>query len=192
MKTLLDIFVRGVPAPMPRHRTAIVFGHTQEYYPEKYPRDDPQGRGGMKLPWLVWREAIERTVNSQHRPAKVEGPIRMDIDFYFPRPERLCKPSSPRGQIRHITKPDGYDNCAKLIGDTLTKCGVWVDDCQVCAGEITKWYHAMGDATGARISICLLEDPAPAMFDDVDVRPTELREREVPAAPVRPAPRSEP
>ena len=163
MKELLSIFVRGDPQPMPRARAGIVAGHVHMYTAERYGRDDTLGRSGHKLPWLVWKEAVVRTILSQHRPAKVQGPIRLDCDFYLPRPDRLCKPGSPRGRILHAQKPD-KDNLEKLIMDALTTTEVYADDGQVCQGEPQKWYHALGDATGARIVVTLLSDPEEGLF----------------------------
>jgi Holliday junction resolvase RusA-like endonuclease len=182
---------------MPRPRSSIIAGHVHVYTPTRYPKDDPQGRGGRDLPWYVWKKAIMRTVLSQYRPAQVEGPIRLDVDFFLPRPDRLLTPSAPKGRLYHTQRPD-VDNMVKVVQDAMlppTKdgegggVGVYRDDGQVCQGEPQKWFPAIGDATGARIVVTLLEDVAPTMFDDQDILPTELRERE--AAPARPPARSE-
>ncbi len=79
-----------------------------------------------------------------------EGPVEIDIDFYFPRPQYMLKPKYPRGAIYHTSRPD-RDNCEKAVLDALKECGLFKDDSQVCTGTVTKWYVAVGMSAGAKI-----------------------------------------
>lgn len=87
------------------------------------------------------------------------GPVRVDIDFMFPRPKAHFRTGKHAGELRpdapvwHTSKPD-RDNAEKAVLDCLTQLGVWRDDCQVCAGEVTKRYS---NRPGATIAITKLE-----------------------------------
>jgi Holliday junction resolvase RusA-like endonuclease len=84
-----------------------------------------------------------------------EGPLRIDINVYFPRPQRLMRAKDPDFAIWHTSKPD-RDNIDKGILDAL-KGIVFVDDAQVCMGEIRKYYHEKGGRPRAEIRILVLE-----------------------------------
>ena len=157
---LLSVFVRGLPAGMPRPRARAIpnghGGHIATVY-------QPTTEDGHTLPWKAWHDAILRTVRSCHRGQALEGLMRLDCDVFFTRPERLLKPKSPLGKIGHGSKPDG-DNVWKLIADALTEAEVWKDDSQISECEIRKYYVARGDASGARIVVTRLDDPEPCIF----------------------------
>mgnify|MGYP003388238820 CR=1 FL=1 len=103
-----------------------------------------------------WKLSVN-VVALSRRPARpIEGPIRVDLTFYFSRPQRLLKKSSPRGPILHDIKPD-RDNLDKVVLDALTKAHFWHDDCQVCGGEIWKYYAAIGARPGVRIVVTPIE-----------------------------------
>jgi Holliday junction resolvase RusA-like endonuclease len=156
--------VRGEPQAQPRARArAIPLGgrwNGQQkwtatmYYAEK--------EDGKTLPWVYWRTQLEFAIHRAWKGPKLDEPLRLDIDFYFPRPLYLLKPSSPQAAIRMAVRPD-VDNCSKLAMDVLTKAGVWLDDGRVCCGECCKWYAAIGDSPGARIVVSTLADQ-PALF----------------------------
>jgi Holliday junction resolvase RusA-like endonuclease len=54
-------------------------------------------------------------------------------------------------------KPD-RDNLDKAVLDALTRCKFWLDDCQVCAGNISKQYTLVGVRPGVYISVWQLEE----------------------------------
>ena len=91
------------------------------------------------------------------------GLLRVDIDFYFARPQRLLGSKHAAGPIRKGSKPD-RDNLDKAVLDALTKAGLWEDDDQVCAGEPCKWSVAQGGVAGARVVVTALEESPPALL----------------------------
>jgi Holliday junction resolvase RusA-like endonuclease len=100
----------------------------------------------------AWKGDIARAAQ-RHRPARpIEGPIRVDIHFIFPRPKRLLKKKSPAGRIEHTAKPD-RDNLDKAALDCLTTLGFWPDDAAVCKGGPEKSYAAIGEQPGAHFII---------------------------------------
>lgn len=111
-----------------------------------------------------------------HKPAEpLEGPLRVDVDFFFPRPKRLMRRADPDGPIPHTAKPD-RDNCEKALTDALTQLGFWRDDAQVCAGEVRKFYTSKAGAPHARVSIeaIRLPEEAPAPVEKSNGRVATL------------------
>ena len=100
-----------------------------------------------------WKADVKRAYQSL--PAFGEplltGPLRVTIDIFLPRPKRLMRRADPDGPIPHTAKPD-RDNVEKAILDAL-KGIAFVDDCQVCAGEVRKFYHEKEGRPRAEIRI---------------------------------------
>jgi Holliday junction resolvase RusA-like endonuclease len=165
MSEVLNIYVRGEPQPRPRARARAIpiggkWNGQQKWTATFY---DLEKVDGKTLPWVYWRTQLEFAIRSKWHGEKLDEPIRLDIDFYFSRPQYLLKPSSPRSAIRMSVKPD-VDNCAKLVMDVITDADVWLDDGRVCCGEWCKWYAAIGDSPGARIVVSTLSKDDPALF----------------------------
>lgn len=68
----------------------------------------------------------------------LETPLRVDIDFVFPRPKRLWRKRDRDGLIWCPHKPD-RDNLDKAVLDAL-KGIIWEDDCLPVAGLLQKFY----------------------------------------------------
>ena len=118
-----------------------------------------------------WREKILATAR-RHPDFPREpwdGPIRVSIEAFFPRPKALNTRKHPRGEIRKNTKPDA-DNLVKAILDALTpprakrvtseaernvlrKGYLWIDDGQVHLGPVDRWYHAIDAGPGVIITV---------------------------------------
>ena len=76
---------------------------------------------------------------------------KMKIVWYFKRPQRLKRKSSPSGPIPHTMKPD-LDNLLKLPLDAM-KGHILVDDCKIYKMEIEKYYCALGGTPRMEIEI---------------------------------------
>ena len=149
MTTVKQLFgasfdVAGVPKAQPRPRAfARKMGDT--FVARVYEDGSAEGWKGLVL--LAARP---------HRPeSPLEGPVRVDITLWLPRPKRLLRRCDPDGVVWCTAKPD-RDNADKAILDTLTQDGWWRDDAQVCAGEIQKFYHPKNERPGAFIVVCEL------------------------------------
>lgn len=82
---------------------------------------------------------------AKHRPeAPFDGPLELYVAWHFP----LC--SDHRDGEFRTSKPD-TDNLQKLLKDTLTNLGYWVDDARV-AREIVEKYWARVPGIYVRIS----------------------------------------
>ena len=65
------------------------------------------------------RAIHERTDEGRSPWTFLEGPIRLSLAFYFPRPKSLPK------RVVANTKVVDVDKCARAIGDALSGVGTW-------------------------------------------------------------------
>lgn len=137
--TVCSVFIEGTPKPQPRHRVAKN-GHM--YYP---PSAD------------AWKDALALGLRPFVPTKPHEGPIRIDLDYFMPRPKRLMRKKDTDGIIPHTSKPD-IDNLNKLVLDVMVKIGLITDDAQVYYIVAFKWYHRKSGEPGAHISLSVLVD----------------------------------
>lgn len=134
------IEVSGDPKGQPRPRAFSRGGHARVF-------DSGSAEGWKSLIAFAARE---------HLPAvPLSGPVRVDVEFRFRRPQRLQKKSSPEGVIPHTARPD-RDNLDKAVLDTLTQIGFLQDDALVVEGTIKKHYTGINTGPGALIEIYTL------------------------------------
>lgn len=146
----IQFFVSGIPKAQPRMRAfSRNFGgkHVARVY-------DPGTAEG-------WKGAIALTARTHCPATPIDCALRLDIDFYFPRPKCLMRRKDPDGRIPHTAKPD-RDNCDKAVLDCLKTLGFFRDDAQICAGEPRKWYAAKDGMPGALIRLSDVLDLLPA------------------------------
>ena len=110
-----------------------------------------RGRDGKALPFIRNydpsagdKQTLHQIVQQHAPPKPLLGPLRVDLFLYFGyrkqdygsgRNAGILKPNAPQWKDTGKDR----DNCDKLILDALT--GVFfVNDSQVCAGEIIKKY----------------------------------------------------
>lgn len=87
---------------------------------------------------------------AQYRPEKpIEGPIRLSVEFCFPWRKSERKSTIALGRVPHTVRPDA-SNMIKMIEDTLTRAGFWIDDGQVAVLRVAK---AWGDNVGITVQI---------------------------------------
>ncbi len=134
--------VYGEPKPQPRARACRRGSHAGVY--------DPGTSDG-------WKSQIAIAARAFLPPAPIDGPVKLDVVFVFPRPGRLLRKKDPDGRILHTAKPD-RDNLDKAVMDALTAIGMWRDDALVCAGSPEKFYAARGEPSGAHIQISVFKE----------------------------------
>lgn len=165
--TLLNVGPSPKPTPAPRPKRVITFTAIGE--PKAQPRARSfalRGKGGKVVmkngqPIIMvheagtaenWKSQIALVAKNHVPMPPLSGPIRMDIQFLFPRPNAHYRTNGqlkPNAPIWHTKKPD-RDNCEKAVTDALKVLGMFCDDCQICAGEVSKKY---GPQPGATIRI---------------------------------------
>lgn len=145
MKQHITFFAQGEPKGQPRTRAfARKFGN--KWAARVFDNGSAE----------AWKSQIANA-GKEHIPFEPwDGPIRLKIVFYFPRPKAHfrangnLKDSAPHWCEK---KPD-FDNCAKACADALTILGFWRDDAQVVDAHIVKKYcQGAGYAMGALIEI---------------------------------------
>ena len=124
---LISTYVIGLPKGQPRAKACRRGAFAGVY--------DPGTADGWKL-------LVRHEVSKAWDRVRIDGPVKLALKFNFPRPKSHhrsngeLKPAAPNV---HTAKPD-CDNAAKAVMDALTNLGVWKDDSQVCALEVTKGY----------------------------------------------------
>ena len=145
-RTVATFRVAGDPKPQPRPRAFSRGGSARVY--------DPGTAEG-------WKGAIALAARDSLPATPLQGPIRVNATLMFRRPkahyiagkpERGLRPEAP---VYHTSKPD-RDNCEKALLDCLTQLRMWLDDGQVCGGEVVKVYSS---TPGVEIRIDVLGSP---------------------------------
>ncbi len=137
----INIFVPGRPKAQPRTRATARNGRAFVYDPGT--ADD-------------WKSLVMLALRSQSGRFSSGEPVKVFLQFFMPRPKRLCRAKDPAGPIPHTAKPDA-DNLAKAVMDAASVCGVWGDDRQVAGLYIEKYYTSKKGDDGMRIQIATAE-----------------------------------
>lgn len=147
---MIEFTVPGVPVSQPRVKATIRGAHAGVYTPTKTSTGRSNGVAEFKA--AIRLKAFE-VLNGR---ALLQGPLRVDVQFVFPRQSNRIWKSKPMPRYRKVTKPD-RDNLDKLLMDALTGV-LWVDDNQVCDGRIEKWHAAGDEVPHVRICVCECEE----------------------------------
>ena len=99
-------------------------------------------------------QKIIRLYASQHRPKEPwECPIYLQVDYFLERPARLNTKAHGAGAQYHDKRPD-LDNLQKGTQDAFK--GFWLDDSQIVALNIRKYYCPFGEKPWIAISMSKL------------------------------------
>ena len=132
------------------------------------PKGQPRGRatvsGGKPRVWTpgtaeAWKAAIANAAKPVLPREPIAYPVRLEIEVFFKRPQRLCRKKDPGHPLPHSGLPD-WDNAAKAIGDALVDIGMLDDDKWVTGGTVNKWYTCKGGRTGALIRVKRVDETA--------------------------------
>ncbi len=139
-----ELQIHGKPRPQPRAKARVVSGRAFIYTPSS-----------AKEWKLAVQSAFEEVV--YHSPLEqLRGPVKLTVDFFLPRPQRLCRKADPDETVWHICTPD-LDNLEKAVMDAITYSKLWKDDCQVCDKRSRKFYHSKSGKPGIRIKVEVLQ-----------------------------------
>ncbi len=128
----ISFFIVGAPVAQGRPRFARRGNFTKVY-------DPPKSR--------EWKEYVLAVAKQKIGKAPLlEGPLKMTLVFYMPRPKSL-----PKKVIHHIKKPD-VDNLVKGVKDALSGF-CYEDDKQVVDLRAIKKYAPIGEAGGVDVAI---------------------------------------
>lgn len=124
---IISFVVQGIPIPQPRQRHRIVEDHVQNYTPKRHPVQ-------------AFKMAARLAARQAYQGPPIAGPVRLSLLFLLPRPSRLVWKKKPMPREWCPCKPD-RDNLEKALLDAL-KGIIWIDDAQVCDGQVQKMYAA--------------------------------------------------
>lgn len=91
-----------------------------------------------------WREAVRKAAAQHLDDSGLDGPLRVSMDFYLPKPQRSKFGNYPAG------KPDA-DKLARAVNDALTDSGLIFDDSRIVSLHVRK--HWAIERTGVAITI---------------------------------------
>ncbi len=109
--------IQGVPIPLMRTRKTA----TRVYDPQKDIKE--------RLGWEI---------AAQHHLPMYTGPLRLEVEFYFPMAKSLSKKHSEMIGTYHVYKPD-LSNLIKLVEDVVQGI-IYKDDCIIAQINATKTY----------------------------------------------------
>lgn len=143
---MIAFHAHGLPKGQPRARAFAFKGKARVF--------DPGTAEG-------WKSQIAEAARPVLPAAPLTGPIRMNVDFFFPRPKAHYLKAGLRATapLWHRSKPDA-DNAAKAVMDALTTLRAWEDDAQVVELVVRKFYAKEIQNAGALVTIEALEGVA--------------------------------
>ena len=80
-----------------------------------------------------WREAVKWAAIEVLVGRGIEGPIEVEVDFYF------IHPKTGKRRTAHSVKPD-IDKLLRSTFDALKDAGVFEDDSRICSVQARKHY----------------------------------------------------
>ena len=136
----IDFFVAGIPKAQPRVKAFVRGGHAGVYTPDSAES---------------WKQAVRQQAVANAPESLVAHPIRVELDFFLPRPKAHYKRDGSLKadqSIWHTSKPD-LDNLIKAVTDAITDTQkVWLDDSQICEISATKTYALQQSGCSVRIN----------------------------------------
>lgn len=140
--------VPAVPVAQPRQRHRIVSTKLGGTFVSNYTP--------TKAPVNAFKATVRLAAATTHYGRPLEGPLRLDAEFVFPRPSNLRWKRRAMPRQRHWKKPD-RDNCEKALLDAMRGL-MFLDDAQVCDGSIQKWIAAGDEQPHVKVTLTILED----------------------------------
>ena len=104
-----------------------------------------------------WKGAIALAAKPFLGHQATDSALRLEIDFYLPRPKSACRKCDPDGPIPHTGQLD-IDNLTKSVMDALQGVGFVRNDGQFCELVARKWYHEKGGFSGAHLRVFVVPE----------------------------------
>lgn len=115
--------VPTIPVAQPRQRVTMIAGKPSNYTPTNHPVN-------------AFKAACQSAAVKAYTGAPLEGPLRLAVWFYLPRPKNMMWKTKPTPAVPHAKKPDS-DNLVKAVKDSLSKI-IWRDDAQISEMFVSK------------------------------------------------------
>ena len=134
-------WIDATPVAQPRVKAASRGGHSMVYTP----------RGKVD----TFKAAAQFAARSAYQGKPMDCPLRVDVEFVFPRPKSILWKTKPMPRLRHCKKPD-TDNLQKALFDALNEL-IWRDDALICDGRSQKFIAAGDEQPGVRVVVTPLD-----------------------------------
>lgn len=135
----IDFFIAGIPKAQPRVKAFVRGGHAGVYTPDSAES---------------WKQAVRQQAVANAPESVVAQPIRVELDFFLPRPKAHYKRDGSLKVDRaiwHTNKPD-LDNLIKAVTDAITDTQrIWADDRLIYQISATKSYALNASGCSVRI-----------------------------------------
>lgn len=151
MTPILRFTVPGVPATKGSTKSFIVHRKRDGKPIAVTTNDNPRAKGWQQL---IAERAAAALAEARLQPF-AEGPVILDVWFYFPRPQKFLTTKYADVDVPHTTRPD-VDKAARAAIDALSRV-VWRDDSQVIDAYVHKRYCAAGEVPRAEIAVCAVQ-----------------------------------
>lgn len=170
MTNRIEVLIPGEPIPQHRTQSTVVTDRagnvvrnrkTKRPLIRNYTPDSRRKDGSGSL--VGWKDAVIIKVREQAPAEPWDGPVELDVTFWFDRTQELEKKKHADGELLHAVKPD-LDNLVKAIKDVMTEARVWVDDGRVCDTVIRKRYVARGHGPGCRVIARLITPDTESLY----------------------------
>lgn len=143
MSESLRIIVPGIPQTKGSTRAFVPKGWTRPIITN----DNAKAKGWQQL---ISQRAAAALETSNQQPF-ADGPVLLDVWFYFPRPQKFLTKKYAALDVAHTTKPDS-DKCLRVVKDALSRV-VYRDDSCVVDAYVHKRYCAAGELPRAEITV---------------------------------------
>jgi len=159
--TTIEFVVWGSPIAQPRQRHtplmrggAPVIGRGERPVVVNYtPKTAPVNQWKSDCKWAAVRARNEYGLTGNHEVW--EGPIKLTVTFFLPRPQSRLRKKDPDGPIAHTVTPD-LENLIKSLQDSLTGV-IYHDDKQICWVNAGKYFHERDKGPRAEVKLMRLE-----------------------------------
>lgn len=144
----ITIRVPAVPVAQPRTKATAFNGRARVYDVTTIKSAD-----GSKKPHpiVAFKATVRLAAEMAYQGPPMTGPLNVSVYAVFPRPQNMVWKTKAMPREYHTKKPD-RDNIDKAVLDSL-KGLLWVDDCQICCGEVEKWIAAGSEQPHVVITI---------------------------------------
>jgi Holliday junction resolvase RusA-like endonuclease len=139
--------VPSVPVAQPRQRHRIVAANGKSFVSNYTPTASPVN---------AFKTAVQFAAAAVYSGDPLAGPLRLTVQFIFPRPERLTKKRSENPRVWAPKKPD-VDNLIKSFCDALNG-RLWIDDAQVVSVSARKKFAAASEQPCVEAEVTELEN----------------------------------
>ena len=111
---------------------------------------------------VSWGERCRQVAALAHGGTPIDEPVTLEVTAWVSRPKRMRRKGDTRLVCWAKGRPD-LDNVVKLIGDSLTRAGVWTDDACVAELDCKRLYlpmtHDARDIGVERVEIGVVRCP---------------------------------